>query len=720
MKMIKWGTGCTLAVAAASLLYTNISVSKPGLQSDAVAAKAVASTDVMSKEVVGSDSSYAVARADIEKSVSQRILKILSNKHFRQLPLDDTFSQRLLENYIKDLDFNRIHFLQADINDFQQYRHLQDDWLKSGNLDAGYAIYNRLLERRAQRLKYMSETIAKGVDQFDFDQDDVLQIDRKNSAWLKDEAEAEALWASYVKNDALNLMLGDKPPKNIAKTLKKRYDYQLNRLKQITSFDVVDAYLDAVTKLYDPHTEYFPPRDSENFDIHMKLEFQGIGAHLQSEEEYVKIIRLIKGGPAEQSRALAPADRIVGVAKDKKSPMVDVIGWRIDDVVDLIRGKKGTPVRLEILPADAVEGMTKQITLVRDTIKLEEQAAKKKVIDLSDEQQTFKVGVITLPTFYMDFDAYRKRDPNYRSTTRDVARLIHELRKEDVDALVLDLRANGGGALPEAINLTGLFIPKGPVVQVRDAYGDKEVYADEDERIFYTGPLAVLVDRLSASASEIFAGAIQDTNRGIIVGNQTYGKGTVQTLDDSLASGELKYTQAMFYRITGSSTQHRGVIPNITFPALIDKEEIGESSYDDSLPWQQITPAKYQVFGDLGLVMDKLKREHEARVKEDVEFKVLEERAAFVTANRSKKALSLNMKQRQQEKRAFEAELLALENRKRTLEGSKPYKTFKAYEDARFNEPDEEVVDAYLRETGRILQDYASLVEETQRISVAQ
>ncbi|MCB1572180.1 MAG: carboxy terminal-processing peptidase, partial [Xanthomonadales bacterium] len=462
----------------------------------------------------------------------------------------------------------------------------------------------------------------------------------------------------------------NKPAKDIRETLDKRYSNYLERVRQLNSEDVFQTFMNAYATAIEPHTNYLSPRASENFDIAMRLSLEGIGAVLQRLDEYTAIREIIPGGPAAKSGKLNPGDRIVGVGQGASGPIVDVIGWRLDDVVDKIRGAKGTVVRLEVLPdAAGPDGKHELLTLTRNKVSVEEQAAKKSVIDVKNGDTTRRIGVITLPTFYQDFDARRRGDEDYKSATRDVERLLGELKDEKVDGVVVDLRNNGGGSLDEATDLTGLFIDKGPVVQIRDASGRIEEKSDRRAGAAWTGPLAVLVNRASASASEIFAAAIQDYGRGVIIGEPTFGKGTVQNLlnmDDMARNekptfGDLKMTVQQFFRINGGSTQLRGVTPEISFPLTAASDEFGESSYDNALPWTSIQKADYQPVADLKPVIPMLIARHEARTAKDPEWQGFEEDIADAKRIRAEKTISLNEQVRIKERDEQEAKRKARE-----------------------------------------------------------
>ncbi|MFH6598498.1 carboxy terminal-processing peptidase [Ectopseudomonas khazarica] len=642
---------------------------------------------------------------------SLNVVELLKRHHYNKPPLNDERSIKIYDNYLKLLDPSRSYFMASDIAEFNQWRNQFDDLLKSGNLEPGFAIYRRHLTRLQERLDFALAELAKGVDKIDFSVDEDLQVDREKAPWAKDRAELDDLWRKRVKDEVLRLKIAGKETKDIQELLTKRYKNQLKRLKQTRGEDVFQAYINAFATTYDPHTTYLSPDNAENFDINMSLSLEGIGAVLQSDNEHVKVVRLVPAGPAEKSKQIAPADKIVGVAQGSDE-MVDVIGWRLDEVVKLIRGPKGSTVRLEVIPASnpPTDQTSKVVTITREAVKLEEQAAKKKVLHLKQDGRDYKLGVIELPAFYLDFKAFRAGDPNYKSTTRDVKQLIDELRAEKVDGLVIDLRNNGGGSLQEATELTSLFIEQGPTVLVRNADGRVDVLADENKGIYYNGPLAVLVNRLSASASEIFAGAMQDYHRALILGGQTFGKGTVQTIQP-LNHGELKLTLAKFYRVSGQSTQHQGVLPDIAYPDVMHTKDIGESALPAAMPWDSIRPAIKPELDPIKPFLTQLQSKHDQRTAQDPDF--LFTRASIDLSKQlmAETTVSLNEVKRRAQQAAIEAKQLKLENDRRVAKGEKPLAELaKEDEDALPAEdkgkPED---DAYLSESGHILIDYLSL-----------
>ncbi|BCB07278.1 tail-specific protease [Vreelandella venusta] len=601
---------------------------------------------------------------DEQRQAAEEIADSLRYGHYADINFDEQWSAEAFQRYLDILDGQRSYLLSRDI---EPYRHLERDMAEAlfdGNLDDAFALYNRLSERHTARLEWLLERLDEGLS-FDFDSDERLEVDREDAPWATRESELDELWRKRLKNDALTLALTDQDNEQIESNLRQRYEGQLSRLRQSESEDVFGLIMAAVSSTIDPHTSYLSPRQSESFDIQMSLSLEGIGALLQADGEYVKVASLVPGGPADQAGVLEPADRIIAVGQEEGN-MVNVVGMRLDNVVDLIRGPKGSVVRLDVVPAQAVDMTRSQIVeITRDTVSLEDQAAHSEVINIERDGKPHRIGVINVPTFYVDFDAWQAGEDEYRSTTRDVAREIESLKKEGIEGIVLDLRNNGGGALQEANSLIGLFIDRGPTVQVRDAQGRIQLYGDTDAGTTYDGPLTVLVNRLSASASEIFAGAIQDYGRGIVVGTPTFGKGTVQTLND-LSHGQIKLTRAKFYRISGDSTQNRGVEPDIIFPSLIDPERIGESSLDNALAWDTVQNVQYRRYGAPENALAALTSQHQERANGNPNFRYLERQSTLARQLREQHtSVSLNREQRQRELEAQEAEQLSLENQRR-------------------------------------------------------
>ncbi len=593
--------------------------------------------------------------------------QILGRYHYKTVPLDDAMSEKIFDRYLKSLDPERLFFTQADIDSFADARTRLDDAILRGNLAAPFAMFQRYEQRVTERLTYAREQLGQG---FDFTQKEAYAYARDKAPWPADESEVRDLWRKRVKNDWLRLRLAGKDDKAIRETLAKRYDNYLSRATRNKSDDVFQIFMNAYAMSIEPHTNYMGRSAADDFDISMRLSLVGIGAVLQERDDYITIRELVPGGPAARSGRLAVGDRIVGVGQGDNGVVADVVGARVDEAVKLIRGAKDSKVVLDILPADAgLDGKHKLVSLVRDKIKLEEQAARKSIIKVGEGATARKVGVINLPAFYEDFDGRRKGDKDYRSASRDVARLVDELKKEKVDGLLIDLRNNGGGSLREAVELTGLFIDKGPVVQQRRPDGKIGVESDEHPGTAWDGPLAVLINRGSASASEIFAAALQDYGRAPIIGEPSFGKGTVQTvinLDDVARNdkpkfGDLKMTVAQFFRVNGGTTQLRGVTPDIRFPSVSDGDTFGESSYDNALPWIQIKAAEFRPASDIATQIPDLQRRHQARAGKDKDFQQLLEDVTEFKRLRETKLLSLNETERRKEKDKQEARLKARE-----------------------------------------------------------
>jgi len=590
---------------------------------------------------------------------------ILSRYDYRALPLDDALSEKIFDSYLKILDSEKIFFVQSDIDQWASFRTRLDDAILNENLNIPFAMFNRYAQRATDRFAYARSLLKDG---FDFQKKESYQYSREKETWPKSEADARELWRKRVKNDWLRLKLAGKDDKSIADTLDKRYEHSQKRITQLKNEDAFQVFMNAYTMAIEPHTNYMGLRAAEDFDISMRLSLFGIGAVLSEKNEYTTIRELVPGGPAALSGQLNVGDRILGVAQGEKGELIDVQGLRLDDTVALIRGAADSVVVLDVLPAEAnPDGKHLKVPLIRKKISLEEQSAKKSIIPVSDGNVTRRIGVITLPSFYEDFEARQKSDPSYKSATRDVARLLNELKKENVDSVLIDLRNNGGGSLTEAVALTGLFIDKGPVVQQRTAQGKISVESDTKAGVAWDGPLGVLINRGSASASEIFAAAIQDYGRGLIIGEKSFGKGTVQTMldldqiakNDKPKYGELKMTIAQFFRINGGTTQLRGVTPDIPFPSIHDDEEFGESSYDNALPWVQIKALDYSPVGDLSTLRPKLLSRLEARVKNNKDYQYLQEDVAEFDRLRKKNQISLNETERRKEREAQEARLKA-------------------------------------------------------------
>jgi carboxyl-terminal processing protease len=622
-----------------------------------------------------------------ENYVARRVSDIIAREHYRRAPLDDHLSSLILDRYLDAIDSQRSYFFASDIAEFEKYRYELDDAIKAGDVEPAFVIFRRFQQRSRERMNYAVELLQKKPD---FDLDESFTFDREKEPWPANAAEMNELWRKRVKNDALSLITAGKQWPEVADLLRKRYEHVEKRMDQSKPEDVFEAFMNAFVLSLDPHSNYFSPRNSEEYNIQMSLSYEGIGASLQLTDDYVTVIDVIAGGPAAVSGKLAANDRITAVGEGKSGELVDVIGWRLDDVVQKIRGPGGTTVRLQLLAAGASPGSAQKVVeFTRNRVSLEAQASHKAMKTVARNGREVKVGIITVPSFYQDYDASRAGAKDFRSTTRDVQRLIGELRKEGAEVLIMDLRANGGGYLPEAESLVGLFIDRGPVVQLRDTTGRIEVDDDPDPSVFYNGPLVVLVDRFSASASEIFAGAIQDYGRGLIIGQQTYGKGTVQNahpLNYTIFGrkpelGQLNVTIGKYYRITGESTQDRGVTPDITIPSLIDASEVGESTRDRALPWDHIEPAAFKPEGDLKPQVSTLTKLHEERTAGSADFRYLRADISALDTMRNQKTVSLNLKSREEERKRQDDDRLARENALRAARNEPAVKSLEDIKD---------------------------------------
>ncbi|KRP24710.1 MAG: peptidase S41 [SAR92 bacterium BACL16 MAG-120322-bin99] len=623
----------------------------------------------------------APIKAQSEQTALYReILDRLATRHYRGQEINDDLSKRYLAEYIEMLDPLKSYFLQSDIDNFNQWSTKLDDLARRGDVEPGFIMFNRLRDIALAQLK---ENIALLESDYEFDltQDETIVIDGDERTWMVTPEERSDYWRKRLKDAMIRLLLNDKEPTKARELLIKRFNTQMTQMAQRDSQDVFQLYVNALAALYDPHTSYFSPRTTDNFQINMSLSLEGIGAELTTEDEYTKISRIIPGGPADLQGILKARDKIISVGQSAND-MVDVIGWRLDDVVQLIRGDKDSTVWLEVLSggSDSTDS-SKIVTIVRDKVKLEDKSVQSKIINVQQDGVDLTLGVIEIPAFYMDFEAYRQRDPNYKSTTRDVYKLLMEMRKEKVDGIVLDLRNNGGGSLHEATMLTDLFINPGPVVQIRNAY--QQVSRDQRATMpaAYNGPLVVLINRLSASASEIFAGALQDYGRAIIVGSQSFGKGTVQDVT-GLSSGQLKLTISKFYRVSGDSTQHRGVLPDIELPSLFDKEEVGESEQENALPWDSIHSVPFKPSGDVKPFISTLTERHLARTAVDPDYVHMVRQLALSESWDADKAISLNIEKRRLRSADWDNQLFLLENDRRKQKKLDAYADVKAWKSA--------------------------------------
>ena len=672
---------------------------------------------------------HALDPASAQSDTLKEIIEVIEDRHYASRRYDDGLSAQHFTAYLDALDPQRMFFDADDIDLFSQWRLALDNAGRAGDLAPAFTMFNKYHDELKDRLTGILNTLPETIESFDFEVEEYLDIDRSAMSWAQDDAELDERWRKRIKNQALSLLLAEKAPEEIPETLERRYQSQLKRLGQYNAQDVFQIYANTLAEQYDPHTNYFSPRRAENFDINMSLSFEGIGAILQIDDEYAKVTRLVPAGPADKQGGLRPSDLIMGVGQGEAGPIEDVIGWRLDEIVDLIRGPRDTTVRLEVIPDKGKSDQRRVVPIRRNEVKLEEQAAQKEIIEFTDEGgQTHRVGVIDIPAFYIDFEAYRQGDKFYRSTTRDVKKLVDELVSDGVEGIVIDLRDNGGGSLQEANQLTGLFIEYGPTVQIRSA--ESRVWRDGKRRRsqYYEGPLAVMINRLSASASEIFAGAIQDYGRGIIVGEQSFGKGTVQSLVP-LQEGQLKITESKFYRVSGGSTQHRGVVPDINYPSLFDPEKIGESALDNALAWDQIAPTRFNRYNNYDTIIPTLASLHNARAANDPDYQFLQDQVDLAQGARAISVLPLQQSGRIAMRDEQEALALAIENKRRLSKGLEPLETLDTDDDVADGDaiasneetalPHNEVEgatddetatpDVLLLETGKILVDAVSL-----------
>ncbi|MBB3971172.1 carboxy terminal-processing peptidase [Mucilaginibacter phyllosphaerae] len=655
------------------------------------------------------------------------VAKLITDYNYKKVPLNDSISAIIYDRYLKRLDENHNYLLASDIKQFDQFKSTLDDDIKAGNLANVFYMFNIFQKRYTE---YVNFSVAELNKNFDFTKNETYTYDRDSLPWVATEADLHNLWAQRVKYDLLNLKLTGKELAANKATLKKRYTSILSQSNKLSNQDVFQAFMDAFTEAIDPHTNYFNPAMAANFNIDMSRSLEGIGASLQIDNEYVTIKGVTAGGPADKSKQVNVEDRIIGVAQGKTGEFQDIVGWRIDNAIALIRGAKGTTVRLQLLPkGSAATAKPRIVELVREKIILKDISAKKEIRTYNSNGKTVKIGVISIPAFYLDFADYKAGNPNYKSTTRDVKLILDSLKRENVDGVVVDLRQNGGGSLIEAIELTGLFIKSGPVVQVRDARNQIEVDKDEDPAITYAGPLAIMVDRFSASASEIFSGAIQDYGRGLIIGTQTYGKGSVQnaidldkvitpTLKDKIMAvagksktvatgsqnkfGQLNLTVAKFYRVSGSSTQHKGVMPDISFPSIIPMDKYGEDTEPSAMPFDMIPKSDYAVVGNFATVIPQLKKLHDDRMAASASFKYLLQDIEESKKQANEKSVTLNEQKLKQERDADEQKSFENNNLRRVALGLPAMKKGQV-------KPKNEDLDFLQKEAGQILTDYLTL-----------
>lgn len=657
----------------------------------------------------------AISDDDLKPTITQEkveayVTKIFSGYHYRKFGLNDSLSNKMYNNYLNEIDRGKLYFLASDVQSFEKYRNQLDESLSNGDLTAAYDMYNTFRKRYRERSAYIDKLLTKPT--FDFTVDESFNTDREKVAWAKTSDELNEVWRKLIKNEALELKISGKADSSIVNLLKDRYKNRERNLGRFRSEQVFQMYMNAFCEVLDPHTRYFSPADSDRFKQDMYQALEGIGAVLREDGNYIKVVEVVPGGPAFKDKRLKKDDRIIGVAQGDEGKYEDIVGWYVDDAVKKIKGAKGTIVRLQVLAADALPSdPPKEIRLAREKVNLQTSRAKKEVITITQNKHDYKIGIIQIPSFYRDFESAGKRDKDFASTTRDVQKLLDSLKAENVEGVVIDLRNNGGGSLTEAISLTGLFISKGPVVQVREQTGETEVQTDVNPEVSYDGPLAVLTNRFSASASEIFAAAIQDYKRGIVLGEQTYGKGTVQTMvdlnqwiKDPDKLGQINITVAKFYRINGSSTQRKGVSPDIEFPSAFSAAEYGESSQPTALPWDQIATTRYDLTKYLNeKQVEKLREKYQQRLKNEPELKTFTEELELFRKARENTVVSLQETKRKKEREEAEKKRQALkkleteEDDEETSVAAKP--------------ADKKKKDIYMIETERILADYIALLK---------
>lgn len=653
------------------------------------------------------------------RDTGQLVAWLLMQSHYEHPDFDNQLSEESFKQLIKMLDPNRSYFLASDVKKFKVFEKQFDDAIRTGRIDLAYDFFELYEKRHRERYEYSLSLLNKP---FDFSKEEDFSFDRRESPWFQTKEQLNAYWRKKVKYDALSLKLADQKDSEIKEKLSKRYTSTVRRMSQTNSEDVFGFFMNAINASIDPHTKYYTPRQFEDFTINMSLKLQGIGAVLTQEDEFTKVVKLVNKGPAFKTGQLHKDDKIVGVGQGDKGEIVDVIGWRNTDVVDLIRGEAGSVVRLEVIPHTSAGGETKVVRIVREEIKLEDQAAKSDVIEIDNEGKKSKLGIIELPSFYAESTVSSGKKNDLTSTTTDVKKHIKKLKEENIDGLIIDLRNNGGGSLAESVKMTGLFIDKGPVVQGKDYDGNVRVLKDKDGKTFYSGPLVVLVNGSSASASEIFAGAIQDYGRGLVLGENTFGKGTVQGVRELSRfmrnpegnMGALKLTVEKFYRVTGESTQLMGVKPDISFPSFYDIKDHGETSYDNALNWDTIESSKFDRHSSIGKFVTYLTNKHKARATSVKEFSNFIEDVERIKTERAKKSVSLHYETRLAKRKENEEKRLARANAKRKLKGEKAFLNIKDL-DEHYKNRERELMDFkginyeddfILKESANILADF--------------
>ncbi len=633
------------------------------------------------------DGKKEIAPDDKQIEVCRQLVGLVSNYNYKKVPLNDSLSQVVYDAYLKSIDASRIYFYENEVKQFNDNRNSYDDFLMEGNLVQPFNMFNVYMNRYINRMNFILSKIDS--EKFDFTSDESIVFDRENASWFKDQAESDVYWTKRLRYDLLNLKLAGSDEAKSKETLKKRYQNLISQADKVNSYDAFQALMSSYTESVDPHTNYFNPSNAANFNIDMSRSLEGIGATLRMDNDFVTVNAITPGGPADKSGLVSVDDKFIAVAQGKDGEFTDIVGWRLDNAIQLIRGAKGTMVRLKVVSKGQDVASPKIIELVREKIILQDQSAKREVRTVKQNGKDYKIGVIDIPAFYIDFKAYQSGDKNYKSTTRDVKLILDSMKVEGVDAVVIDLRSNGGGSLVEAIDLTGLFIKSGPVVQVRDTRNKVDVGEDNNSDITWEGPMSVMIDRFSASASEIFAGAIQDYGRGLVIGTQSFGKGTVQNaidLDQVITNtsnkvvgkentyGQINLTVAKFYRITGSSTQNKGVTPDINFPMVYPADKYGESAEKSALPWDEIKKSNYKPISNLSSAVNKLTDKHEKRMKSSKEYAYLLDDIKQFKDREIDKPVSLNEEKMKKERDDNDQKNLDRENERRIARGLAPLK----------------------------------------------
>jgi carboxyl-terminal processing protease len=634
-----------------------------------------------------SENKKGILPSEQQIEVCRQVVALVSNYNYKKVPLDDSLSKVVFDAYLDNIDGSKIYFFENEVITFKQSRNDYDDFLMAGELTQPFSMFNIYMERYLNRMNFIISKLE--TEKFEFTDDQSIIFNREKQAWFKTQEESDAYWTKRLRYDLLNLKIAGSDSAKSKETLKKRYQNLVTQAEKVNSYDAFQAFMSAYTESVDPHTNYFNPSNAANFNIDMSRSLEGIGATLRMDNDFVTVNAVTPGGPADKSGLVSVDDKFLAVAQGKDGEFTDIVGWRLDNAIQLIRGAKGTTVRLKVVSKGQDIASPKIIELVREKIILQDQSAKKEIKEIKQNGKTYKVGVIDIPAFYMDFKAYQSGDPNYKSTTRDVKLILDSLRAENVDAVIVDLRSNGGGSLVEAIDLTGLFIKSGPVVQVRDTKNKVDVGEDDDESITWTGPMAVMIDRFSASASEIFAGAIQDYGRGLVVGTQSFGKGTVQNaidLDQVINNtsnkvvgkentyGQINLTVAKFYRVNGSSTQNKGVTPDINFPMIYPADKYGESAEKSALPWDEIKKSNYKPLTSLQPNIKTLTEKHAKRMKSSKEYAYMLDDIKKFEESEVEKETTLNEIKMKKERDDNEQKSLDRENERRVARGLEPLK----------------------------------------------